>query len=133
MLKNASLLYNKWIDMCKKEYDQVFENKDKNWRKIHDYKNLKDFSYQVDEVNKPGVTEKEDETVQELPPLIKVPKGRFNEIKDVITRANESKLMTRLEKRNVTLKNAEKLLEGIIRERLISKKPKICTTILLRM
>ena len=41
VLKNASLLYNKWIDMYKKEYEQAFENKDENWRKIHDYKNLK--------------------------------------------------------------------------------------------
>ena len=34
-------------------------------------------------------------------------KSRFNEIKDVITRANESKLTTRLGKRNITLKDAE--------------------------
>ena len=94
--------------MYKKEYEQVFENKDENWKKKHDYKNLKDFSYQVDKVNKADVTEKEDEdeTDQELPPCIKVPKSKFNEIKDVITGGNESKLMTRLEKRNITLKNA---------------------------
>ena len=106
---------NKCIDIYKKEYEQVFENKDENWRKKHDYKNLKDFSYQVDEVNKANVTKKEDknEADQELPPWIKVPKSRFNEIKDVITRANESKLMSRLEKRNITLKNAEKLLVGV--------------------
>ena len=55
VLKNASLLYNKWIDMYKKEYEQVFENKDENWRKKHDYKNLKDLSYQADEVNKAHV------------------------------------------------------------------------------
>ena len=108
VLKNASLLYNKWIDMYKKEYEQVFENKAENWRKKHDYTNLKDCSYQADEVNKADVAEKEDEdeTDQELPPWIKVPKSRFNEIKDVIARANESKLMTRLEKENITLKNA---------------------------
>ena len=58
VLKNASLLYNKWIDMYKKEYEQVFENKDQNWRKKHDCKNLKDFSYRVDEVNKADVTKK---------------------------------------------------------------------------
>ena len=28
VLKNASLLYNKWIDIYKKEYEQVFETKD---------------------------------------------------------------------------------------------------------
>ena len=53
-----------------------------------------------------------------------MPKSRFNEIKDVITRANESKLMTRLEKRNITLKNAEKLLEGIISGKINKKKAK---------
>ena len=44
---------------------------------------------------------KEDKTNQELPPWIKVTKSIFNEIRDVITRANESKLMTRLEKRKL--------------------------------
>ena len=62
MLKNASLLYSKWIDMYKKEYEQVFENKDENLREKYDYENLKVVSYQVDEVNKADVTEKEDET-----------------------------------------------------------------------
>ena len=72
--------------------------------KKQDYKHLKDFSYQAD-VNEKG---DEDETDQELPQWIKVTESRFNEIRDVITRANESKLMTRLEKRNITLENAEK-------------------------
>ena len=49
-------------------------------------------------------------------------KIRFNEIKDVITRANKSKLMTRLEGTNITLKNAEKLLEGMIRGKINKKK-----------
>ena len=110
--------------MYKKEYEQVFENKDENWRKKHDDKNLKDFTYQVHKVNETDITEKEDEdeTNQELPPWIKVPKSRFNEIKDVITRANDSKLMTRLEGRNITLKNTEKLLEGMISGKINKRK-----------
>ena len=32
------MLYNKWIDMYKKQYEQVFESKDESWRKKHDYK-----------------------------------------------------------------------------------------------
>ena len=126
VLKNALLLYNKWIDMYKKEYEQVFETKDENWRKKHDYKNLEDFSYKVDEVKKDKTEEEkeeEDET-QELPPWIKVTKSRFNEIRDVITRANESKLMTRLEKKYITLKNAEKLLEDVISGKINKKKAK---------
>ena len=124
MLKNASFLYYELINMYKKEYEQVLKAKMKTGGKKHDYKNLKDFSYQVDEVNKADVTEKEDEdeTNQGLPPFIKVPKSRFSEIKDVITRANESRLMTRLEKGNITLKNAEKLLEGIISGKINKKK-----------
>ena len=110
--------------MYKKEYEQVFENKDENWRKKHDYENLKDFSYQLDEVNKADVTENEDETDQELQPWIKVSKSRFNKIKDVITKANKSKLMTRLEGRNITLKNVEKLLEDIISGKINKKKAK---------
>ena len=43
-----------------------------------------------------------------------MPKSRFNEIKDVITRSNESRLMTSTGKSKITLKNVEKLLEGII-------------------
>ena len=43
--------------MYKKEYEQVFKTKDEDWKKKHDYKNLKDFSFQADKV---GVEEKED-------------------------------------------------------------------------
>ena len=103
--------------MYKKEYEQVFENKDENWRKKHYYKNLKDFRYHIDEVKK----EKEDETDKKLPAWIKVPKSRFNEIKDVITRSNESRLMTSTGKTKNTLKNVEKLLEGIISGKINTK------------
>ena len=40
-------------------------------------------------------------------------KSRFNEIKDVITRGLESRLMAKLGKRSITLKNAEELLKGV--------------------
>ena len=42
----------------KKEYQQVFESKNENWRKKHDCKNLKDLDYQADKV-------KEDEAEKE--------------------------------------------------------------------
>ena len=41
---------------------------------------------------------------------------------NVITRANESKLITRLEGGNITLKNAEKLLQGMISRKINKKK-----------
>ena len=42
----------------------------------------------------------------------------------MITRANESKLITRLEKRYILLKNAEKLLEDVIIGKINKKKAK---------
>ena len=41
-------------------------------------------------------------------------KSRLNEIKDVITRSKESRLMTSKGKKKITLKNVEKLPESII-------------------
>ena len=48
--------------------------------------------------------------------------SRFNKIRDVISRANEVKLMTRLGKRNITLKNVEKLLKNVISGKINKKK-----------
>ena len=95
--------------ICIRKNISRFLKKKRDWKKKHDCKHLKNFSYQAGKVNKADVTEKEDkdETDQELPPWIKVKKSRFNEIRDVITNANESKLMTKLKKRNITLKNDE--------------------------
>ena len=59
-------------------------------------------------------------------------KSRFNEIRDVITRANESKLTARLEK-NVTLKDAERLLEDVISGKINKKSARNMYKILLRM
>ena len=87
MLKNASLLYYELINIYKKEYEQVFESEYQNWRKKHDFKNLKDLKYQVDKVNQVDVVEKnEDKTDQELPPWVRVTKSRFNKIKDYTDR-----------------------------------------------
>ena len=108
--------------MYEKEYELVFENKDENWRKKHDYKNLKDFGYYVDEVNKADVIEKEgqdeDKTDQKLPSRIKMSKSRFNEKNDEVTKNYESKLMPRIGNRNITLKNVKELLEGIINKKI---------------
>ena len=50
-----------------------------------------------------------------------MPKSRFNEIKHVITKSNESRLMNRIGKSKITLKNAEKLLKGIISGKIYKK------------
>ena len=97
--------------MYNKEYERVFESKDKNWKKQHDYKNLKEFNYQV---NKADVTEKEedaeDKISQKLPSWIKVSKSKFNKINDEVTKNYESKLISRVGKKNITLNNEKELL-----------------------
>ena len=50
-----------------------------------------------------------------------MPKSRFNEIKDAITRSNEIRLMASIGKRKIKLKNVEKLLEGIISGKIDNK------------
>ena len=39
------MLYDELVNIYKKEYDQVFNSKDKDWIQKHDYKNLKDLDY----------------------------------------------------------------------------------------
>ena len=48
-------------------------------------------------------------------------KSRVNE-RDLITRANGSKLMTRFEKKNITLKDAQELLEDVISGKINKKR-----------
>ena len=122
VLKNASVLYYELINMYKKEYDPLFEIQDQNWRRKHDYENLKDLNYQVDKVDKVHVTEKdEDKTDQGLPPWVKVIKSRLDEIKDMIFEGKNCGLSTKIEKRIITMKNSEELLESTISEKIGKK------------
>ena len=43
VLKNASQLYNKWIDMYEKECEQIYERKCEDWKKSMTMKILKNF------------------------------------------------------------------------------------------
>ena len=43
VLKNASQLYNKWIDMYEKEYEQIYKRKSEDWKKSMTMKILKNF------------------------------------------------------------------------------------------
>ena len=115
VLKNATLLYYEWIDMYKKEYEDVFKNKDEKWKKKYGYKNLKDFSYQVDKGKKDDTEKKKaekekddedetknekedkDKTDQALPSWIKS-KNEFNKLKNYIFSINDSILKTSTKK-----------------------------------
>ena len=45
--------------MYEKEYEQVFENKDENWRKKHDYKKLNKFKDYASKIKDEKVMKKE--------------------------------------------------------------------------
>ena len=84
-LNNASLLHDELIRIYKKEYDQVFENKNKKWRLKNDHDNLKDLNYQPDQSQPDQIV---------LRKLVKVSKERSNEILDTVTEAKKNKLNT---------------------------------------
>ena len=50
LLKNASMLYDELISIYKKEYNQAFKSKGKDWRQTYDFKNLKDLDYELDQL-----------------------------------------------------------------------------------
>ena len=89
----------------------------------HDYKNLKILDYQ------PYQPQQSDQLM--LPAEIKVTKSGFNETQSVITKDNESGLVTKIRKKRITLSDAKKLVEGIINGKI--NKSETRKTILLMM
>ena len=98
------MLYDELVKIYKKEHGQTFKCKDKEWKLKHDYKNHV-LDYQPDQPQQP------DQLI--LPAWVKVTKSGFNEIRSVITKGNESGLMTAIGKK-ITLSYTKKLVEGII-------------------
>ena len=75
--------------------------------KKHDYKNLKDFSYQEDKTEK-----EEDKTDQELPSWVKS-KDEFNELKDRLLGLRKNKLKTNTDKHQYNFSYRKKLIKDI--------------------
>ena len=107
--------------MYQKEYEQVLKVKMKTRRKNIIIKS---------ERERRSVTEKEkadeDKTDQKLPSWIKVSKSRFNEINNEVTKNDESKLMSRVGKKNITLNNRKELLKRTINKKIDRKEAKKC-------
>ena len=107
--------------MYQKEYEQVLKVKMKTRRKNIIIKS---------ERERRSVTEKEkadeDKTDQKLPSWIKVSKSRFNEINNEVTKNDESKLMSRVGKKNITLNNPKELLKGTINKKIDRREAKKC-------
>ena len=78
------MLYDELISIYKKEYNQVFESKDKDWRQKYDHKNMKDLEYQADKAEKADETDDTDESDEEdeaIPEWVEVSKNAFDAIK----------------------------------------------------
>ena len=98
-MKSASLLYDELTRIYKKEYNQVFKSKDKDWRQKYDYKNLKDLDYQADE------TDEEDKTDEAIPEWVEVSKNRFDATKNKINRNIDNGLEITVRDKKITLKD----------------------------
>ena len=59
-----------------------------------------------------------------LPTWVKVTKITFNEIQSIITEAKKSWLSTNIENKEITLDNPEKLVEGIVIEKVNKEEAK---------
>ena len=70
------MLYDELISIYKKEYNQVFESKDKDWKQKYDYENLEDLDYQLDEL------QQIDQLM--LPIWVKVTKSRSLKLKRIV-------------------------------------------------
>ena len=84
------MLYDELISICKKEYNQTFKSKDKDWRQIHDHKNLKDLDWKPDQLRPDQL--QPDQLVQ--PKKVKVTKYRFDEMQSMVTGAKSNNLKT---------------------------------------
>ena len=82
------MLYDELVSIYKKEYNQVFESKDKEWSLKDNCKNLEDLDYVPPDELKP-VELKSNEL--KLPKWVKVSNERFNEIQSIITEAQKNK------------------------------------------
>ena len=64
------MLYDELIKIYKKEHDQNFKSKDKEWRLKHYCKNLKDLDYQPDQPQKSNQPQQPDQPQQSDQPQI---------------------------------------------------------------
>ena len=89
------MLYYEQTSICKREYNQIFESKDRTWRLKYDYKNWKYLNYQADQ-SQPDQSQPDQSQLDQLvlPKWVKVSKRRFNEIQETVSEVKKNKLNT---------------------------------------
>ena len=84
------------VKIYKKKYGQTFASKDKNSK--HDYKNLKDLDYQLDQLQQSDHPQQSD---QPIPEWLKATESRLDGIRSMIIEGKKKKLETTVGKKKL--------------------------------
>ena len=117
------MLSDELIKDYKKDYNQTFKRKDKDWRQKHGYNGLKHLEFLPDRLHTDQLQPDQLKSGKLwLPKWVKVNKERFNEILSVVTEAKSNKLKTSVDKNIITVNSVEELVKDIASKKLNLKK-----------
>ena len=117
------MLSDESIKDYKKDYNQTFKRKDKDWRQKHGYNGLKHLEFLPDRLHTDQLQPDQLKSGKLwLPKWVKVNKERFNEILSIVTEAKSNKLKTSVDKNIITVNSVEELVKDIASKKLNLKK-----------
>ena len=117
------MLSDELIKNYKKDYNQTFKRKDKDWRQKHGYNGLKHLEFLPDRLHTDQLQPDQLKSGKLwLPKWVKVNKERFNEILSIVTEAKSNKLKTSVDKNIITVNSVEELVKDIASKKLNLKK-----------
>ena len=117
------MLSDELIKDYKKDYNQTFKRKDKDWRQKHGYNGLKHLEFLPDRLHTDQLQPDQLKSGKLwLPKWVKVNKERFNEILSIVTEAKSNKLKTSVDKNIITVNSVEELVKDIAIKKLNLKK-----------
>ena len=117
------MLSDELIKDYKKDYNQTFKRKDKDWRQKHGYNGLKHLEFLPDRLHTDQLQPDQLKSGKSwLPKWVKVNKERFNEILSIVTEAKSNKLKTSVDKNIITVNSVEELVKDIASKKLNLKK-----------
>ena len=117
------MLSHELIKDYKKDSNQTFKRKDKDWRQKHGYNGLKHLEFLPDRLHTDQLQPDQLKSGKLwLPKWVKVNKERFNEILSIVTEAKSNKLKTSVDKNIITVNSVEELVKDIASKKLNLKK-----------
>ena len=117
------MLSDELIKDYKKDYNQTFKRKDKDWRQKHGYNGLKHLEFLPDRLHTDQLQPDQLKSGKLwLPKWVKVNKERLNEILSIVTEAKSNELKTSVDKNIITVNSVEELVKDIASKKLNLKK-----------